>query len=396
MSGARRAQIALQRPATIARAVLVLILGLTLAAGCAQTAPTAEDLLPAGPGQTGGERAVDTLAASQAEQTLQRLLATEKPGRDLIDLGQRYRGITGQVARVANTVQPDYPLGSTQAFWVADHANSTYHQVEAVLRGKSDNLYMYVEEGVNVSQSAIDRTVREFEEVIYPTVRQYFGEEWSPGIDADPRVTMLNARIPGVVGYFTSADEYPSAVNPFSNEREMFYINVDRRVYGPGTRFYYSTLCHELQHMVHWHQNPTQDTWINEGASMLASVLCGYGVGQVATWYTEDPNVQLTGWSDDQESSIPHYAASYLFMEYFAQHYGGYEKLKTLIALPAHGPATVSAFLAQEGYAVNFNDVFADWTAANLIDDAQPAGGIYHYDVNLPRVQPQHAIRNGE
>ncbi len=378
------------------RAIFCWLLIALLAVGCAQMPPATGTPTSAGAGSTAVESAAGYPSARQAEQTLQRILATEKPERDLFDLGRRYRGVSERVERVVNSVQPDYPLGSTQAFWVADHENSTYYQIDAVLRGKSEHLYMYVEEGVNVAQSAIDRTIREFEDVIYPTVRTYFGEEWSPGVDADPRITVLNARIPGVGGYFSSADEYPNAVNPFSNEREMFYINIERRVFGPGTQFYLSTLCHEFQHMVHWRQNPTQDTWINEGASMLASVLCGYGVGQVASWYTEDANVQLTSWSGGPEESIPHYAAAYLFMEYFAQHYGGYGKLRTLIALPVQGPATVNAFLEGEGYAVDFTHVFADWTAANLIADAQPAGGIYQYDVELPRMRLQHAIRNGQ
>ena len=366
--------------------VLLLLLIILLATACVQTVPRLER--PVVPSRAVG-------SYTQAEQTLQRLLATEKPQRDLFDLGRRYKGITQSVDRVVNAETPDYARGSVQTFWVADDENKNYYQIRAVLRGKSEHLYMYVEEDLDLPQSGIDRTIREFEEVIYPKIRRYYGEELSPGVDNDPRITVLNARIPGVGGYYTSADEYPNVVNPFSNEREMFYINVDKQETGPGTEFYLSTLCHEFQHMVHWNQNATQETWLNEGASMVASTLCGYSLGDITSWYTENADVQLTSWSDDSKAALPHYAAAYLFMEYFAQHYGGYEKFKTLISLPVRGQDSINTYLAREGYAVNFDDVFADWTAANLIDDEFAADGAYYYDVRLPRMRPHQVVRSG-
>lgn len=378
---------------------LSLLVAVFLAAGCAQTVPSLEQLYPDGEQPTGIERPADPTAPlgsdTQAEETLQRLLATEKPQRDLFDLGRRYKGISQHVDRVVNAEEPNYPLGTVRSFWVADDANNTYYQIEAELRGKSQHLYMFVEADLDLPQAGIDKTIREFEEVIYPTIRRYFGEEWSPGVDNDPRITILNSRIPGVGGYYSSADEFPSVVNPFSNEREMFYINVERSEFGPGTDFYLSTLCHEYQHMVHWNQNPTQETWLNEGASMVASSLCGYTLGRITEWYATNADVQLTSWSDEPRSALPHYAAAYLFMEYFSQHYGGYEKLKTLISLPVRGQESINTYLESEGYATNFDEVFANWTAAILIDDERAADGAYYYDVQLPRVRAHQVVRSG-
>ena len=386
------------RPSAVLLFALLIAVSI-LAVACAQAVPGLDERLPESERPSGVAPSAELFSslapAAQAEQTLQRLLATEKPDRDLFDLGRRYKGIAQNVDRIVNVERPDYALGTVQTFWVADDANSTYYEIKAELRGKSEHLYMYVEEGLNLPQSGIDKTIREFENVIFPTIRRYFGEEWSPGVDNDPRITVLNARIPGVGGYYSSADEFPSEVNPFSNEREMFYINVDRQENGPGTEFYFSTLCHEFQHMVHWNKNASQETWLNEGAAMVASVLCGYSLGGIASWYAADPDVQLTHWSDDPSyrQVLPHYAAAYLFMEYFAQHYGGYESLRTLVALPQRGQATIDAYLEGAGYAVGFYDVFADWTAANYIDDERPAAGAYYYDVRLPRMRPQEIAR---
>ncbi len=377
--------------------VSLLLLAALLSAACGQNGTERETLYSASDGPAGIEASgrFKPLASQEAaEETLQRLLATDKPERDLFDIGRRYKGLTDDVPRVVNAARPDYPLETVQTFWLADDANGTYYPINAVLLGKSAHLYMYVEEGLDVPQAGIDKTLRVFEATIYPTIRWYFGAEREPGIDNDPRITVLNAHIPGVGGYYSSADGYPSAVNPYSNEREMFYINIGGRGYGPGTDNYLSTLCHEFQHMVHWNQNPTQETWLNEGAAVVASRLCGYGVGGLVNWFAENADVQLTSWSDDSSAAIPHYAAAYLFTEYFAQHYGGHEKLKDLIALPLRGQASIDAFLAQEGYDVTFYDVFADWTAANYVDDGRPDDGAYTYNVRLPNMRSQQVVRN--
>ncbi len=63
------------------------------------------------------------------------------------------------------------------------------------------------------------------------------------GIDDDVHLTILNTLGLGtnVGGYFSPGDEYPTTVNQYSNEREMFYISLD----GPlaGTADYDSTLA---------------------------------------------------------------------------------------------------------------------------------------------------------
>jgi predicted SprT family Zn-dependent metalloprotease len=43
-----------------------------------------------------------------------------------------------------------------------------------------------------------------------------------------------------------------------------------------GTPDFDSTIAHEVQHMIHWYQHERDDTWINEGSSVLAQVLNGY------------------------------------------------------------------------------------------------------------------------
>src|SRR5207237_3092571 len=127
--------------------------------------------------------------------------------------------------------------------------------------------------GVRTDAQAIESMATVFENSIYPTDRALFGSEWTPGVDNDPHITVLFSPLRGAGGSYSAADEYTKAVNPFSNEREMIYIST-----AGGWNGLESTLAHEFQHMIHWHEHPNQDIWLNEGSSVLASALHGYPV----------------------------------------------------------------------------------------------------------------------
>jgi immune inhibitor A len=246
---------------------------------------------------------------------------------------------------------------------------------------------MYVEDGVEVDQAALEQSARQFNDQIYDRNRELFGSEWTPGVDGDPRLTVLNARIPGVGGYFGGSDQVPRSANPFSNEREMFYINIDSFV--PGTEGYGSVLAHEFQHMINWHEQDQTSTWLNEGLSQLAEELNGFlGANNLAPAYLYDPDLQLTTW--DSANTTPHYAASYLFMSYFYQQYQDGGDLNRLIKDNAGKRLQVFADIASETRSdiEDFGDVYADWSIANLLNDARLADGRYSYAQLPETVEP--------
>lgn len=102
--------------------------------------------------------------------------------------------------------------------------------------------------GIILLVVGIDR----FENKTYPLNREYFGSEWTPGVDNDVHVSVLNARDLGqsVGGFYSAADEYSHLVNPYSNEKEMFYIAANRAEMQPNSSLYDGTLAHEFQHMI--------------------------------------------------------------------------------------------------------------------------------------------------
>src|SRR6185436_5100520 len=170
--------------------------------------------------------------------------------------------------------------------------DNQYKSRSAILRLVSRYAYWYVQEGETVSDADLATAAKQFDEQTVPTVHRVFGSEWSPGIDGDARVTIFLGSAPGVGAYFSSWDEYPRSVYRFSNEREMIHINLGAM--RPAAGGFDGTLAHEFQHMVHWHLNPEDDTWLDEGFAEMASSLATGGNAGGTSSFQRQPDVQLT------------------------------------------------------------------------------------------------------
>jgi len=262
--------------------------------------------------------------------------------------------------------------------------------ITAELRFITPHVYMWVETGSQVSQEELEESALRFETHTYPTNRQFFGTEWTPGVDNDVHLSVLNAHNLGwsIGGYFSSADEYSRLANPYSNEREMFYINLDGRK--PGDEEYDATLAHEFQHMIHWYNDRNEDTWLNEGLAMLAEQLNGFDTGGVEYAYLATPDTQLTSWPDGPEDASANYGASYLFSAYFLDRFGA-ELTRAMIARDENGQLGIDQALANAGLNLSFDDIFADWLVANYLDNPDLENGRWGYrDLALSSVALDH------
>lgn len=307
---------------------------------------------------------------SAAYQTLQKLDEMVVPARDPYALAARLKYKNGEPIDHGTDKQPgNYPVGHKDVFNVSDIENRNYYTITATVKKVTNHAYWYAQDGRAVDQAALDKMAAAFEQTIYPTDRQLFGSEWTPGVDNDPRITVLLAPLRGAGGSYSAADEYTRAVNPFSNEREMIYIST-----GGGWVGLESTLAHEFQHMIHWHEHPNQDIWLNEGSSVLASALNGYTVLGVDGDFMRDPDVQLNAWQASPGLARPNYGAAFLFLDYLRTHYGGDPVIRAVISAPEPGVKAIDTALASLGYSDRFVDAFKKWTLANLLD-GQPGTG---------------------
>jgi immune inhibitor A len=338
-----------------------------------------------------------TITAAE-RATARQVAQASLPPRDLMDLGQRFQGLPADLPRLASGPTPAYSLGDRLAYWIHDIRTNSYFSAEAMLRYETAHAYWWVEAGYEIDQAALERSAIRFETQTYPVTRHYFGSEWRPGIDGDPRIFIFLGRVPGVGGYFAGSDAYPSELRPWSNEHEMFYINLENAM--PGNDYFDGILAHEFQHMIHWALDRDEDTWVNEGLSELASQVNGYDVGASALAFALNPDTQLNAWTE-LEDAAAHYGASYLFFSYILERRGP-AIIRQLVSEPANGIAGVEAVLwpapiegpggilaeppwLQAAQApASFLDLFADWTIANYLDDPDWDDGRYGYvDLNI-------------
>jgi immune inhibitor A len=322
------------------------------------------------------------------------LTSTLRPPRDLYALTQRLklRSLTPIDPYVRH--QPvDYPTGSTTNFYLSNAKQDGFISAPATLVYKTAHTYFYVQQGYKADAAALARAADTFEQHSYAVDRATFGQEWSPGVDDDQHITIFNGLLPpAVAGYFSGEDLFPTAVNRFSNQRKMIFMNLTYTK--PGSTYYNAVLAHEFQHMIHFSLHPADEAWINEGDSMLAEELNGYGDGGYAAIKDSASGAQLTTW--DQSGSGQYYGGGYLWMLYLYEHYGGARLTRAeMAASSASNMAVFDQVLAKLGYHQKADDVFADWVAANFLNDRSLANGQYGYTRTAAKAAPDASLAAG-
>jgi immune inhibitor A len=334
-------------------------------------------------------------------ETLTILENTFIPANDPIELAHR---LFHQDILPSTQAPPAFydQAGAKQSFWIGDGDVQNF-RVQATLRYVTDHAYFWIEDTVSYRQSDLITLADTFENKIYPTDREFFGSEWTPGVDGDPHIYILYASGigEGIAGYFSSADEYPPQINRFSNGHEMFMINADNSPL--DDEYTFGVLAHELQHMIHWYQDRNETNWISEGFSELAVMLNNFYTGGFDALYTSAPDLQLNDWPDDsKEDSTPHYGASFLFLTYFLDRFGE-AATKALVANPDNGLKSVDTTLqkinavdSQTGEPITAKSFFLDWVITNYLMDRNVGDGRFSYTKyrGAPRAEPTESFHN--
>jgi hypothetical protein len=269
------------------------------------------------------------------------------------------------------------------------------------LRYRSEHAYFWFERGTPVDPVALETTARFFEEHIWPLNTSLFGEAWSPGIDGDSRLHIINQETiePGVMGAFNPQDQCPRSICPTSNQREIIYISLD---FAPlNSEEYLTTLAHEHQHLIQHHVDGNETRWLNEGLSQLAEHLNGfhprYIGGENLVDFLRAPDHYLNGWAENEFELARYYGAGYLFLVYLYERFG-IDFIRQLASSDYDGLAAVQATLAEMVPTLSVDDVFADWIIANYLDDPYAGSGLYYYQsMDLPaQIRPERLEINDQ
>ena len=202
------------------RSVVAVVAALLIITACTPPVLTPSPS-PAGTGSAGSSTPLPTgpSAAALPDMT-QTLLTNPLPVADTFALTRAMRGRDGIPANPHEPVRTTPPVenvGTSKPFWTYDFAAKKNLRITATLRIQTTNAKWWVQDDITVDVTALKQNADFFESNIYPTNRRLYGSEWSPGVDGDPRVDIMVARIPGsAAGYYSSTDELPLWVNEFS------------------------------------------------------------------------------------------------------------------------------------------------------------------------------------
>jgi immune inhibitor A len=308
--------------------------------------------------------------------------STLLPKRDNYAVYSRLRAPVTSTVRT--TTKRVYKVGDQETFTVFDLEKKQPYKVNAVAVAVTPHLYMFADVNSRQDRAQLARVAQQFEDKVYPTTRQFFGSEASPGVDNDPRVVVLNTPLKLAVGYYSSDDGLLRTVNPNSNEREMFYIGAD-----PASESsYLSVLAHEFQHMIHNNNLPHQDLWLNEGQSVLAQVLNGYSSAGYEIAYMGRPATQLGTWACSTCNTARYYGAGYVFLSHIQDRYG-FEAVRDIATngKALTGMASVDFAMYQNVPGADHLTVFKGFVAANYLN-GRTQDPNYTYKNIRSRVEP--------
>jgi hypothetical protein len=284
---------------------------------------------------------------------------------------------------------PDNPqVGDSWTWWlwVHDPMPPHFEQTVCTVRGKSDRGYVVVRDSdwlVSMDQADVDKILEAWESSSpgpFPEMGIYEIDSMAFGVppdelDNDPRIYQVwfDFNI-SADGFFFWFDELPEGATPgyHSNECEVVYLNSTSQG-GPGGDYMNAVTTHELEHMIHWKYDDDETSWVDEGLAELA--MWFYGHPDVISGFSGSPDNSLIVWT----GSWADYIKTYLWSLYFYERYGGLEAIFSVLHQPANSIAGYEAVLDEYGYSEDFEDVFADWIAANFLSDTSLADGRFGY-----------------
>lgn len=302
-----------------------------------------------------------------------------------------------------------------------------YVRKNATLKAETTHVVIYVDNN-DLSQYTAqepgiwDTLTNLWETKIYPGDTGTFGAE--SDVDGNGKlIVFLSGELGAptssgiLLGYYAANDVYYSqdttaactaANGKGSNYADMFYLNSLNNILAAGAtatdtinRVYPDTLAHEFQHLINFnqhvfvHQGGTlEDTWINEGLSMVAEEIGGYGwnidkgrrTGALYMDRLTGANLSyngrsLTYWEGDP---VGNYEAAHSFFRYYTDRVGS-QILGSLVQTDQVGLTNLSSALG-----LSFARAYAEWTTAVFFSNELLTPVVDQFDFKGANWTPLH------
>jgi len=295
-------------------------------------------------------------------------------------------------------------LGSIKNFFTYNFVTKSYNTVNAKLLSKGTRVQIWVDTtelaNNHASQGVADTLLNSLENQTTALSRdpakgivkldeQYFGSP--PNKDGDNLTDFLvydikdgwngNTVTTFTAGYF-DPDDQRDITN--SNKKDLLYIDTYPGIFSNGTRNAQNplgTLAHEYQHLIHYNYDKKEISFVNEGLSEIASVVCGYPLRSPAQYF-KNTNIPLVNWntSVNNKDVLADYSRAALFTLYYDEQMGD-SVLQKVVQDTLVGITGLNHVFSS--YSYNFSEIFQNFTIANTLKNKN-INSKYGYTYNIP------------
>ena len=281
----------------------------------------------------------------------------------------------------------------TRSFRARTATDDSWYDISSTLLGSGSSVEVFVEDGHGITLTTAQSIADEFDANIYDMIHENFGTEVD--VDANDKVTILLLDIIDgftgdggyVAGYFDPTHMFSSATEPNSNEADMLFMDVDPLT--PGSAEFYSTMAHEMQHLVNFSltyldDQTIQDTWINEGLSTGAEYIYqGDHIASRINYYNADPTTSIRNGNNfyvwygfwelaegGPKDALANYSTVYLFFQWLRIHASNDTSIYSDILGSEHRDFNAVVDAAADLIHPSLNtweELLAAWMQANLL-----------------------------
>jgi hypothetical protein len=322
---------------------------------------------------------------------------------------------------------------NSKSFYALNIATDKHYKVKAELLAEGDHCNVWVEKGSGVKKAQAQVFANEYDQKIYSQMISAFGllnpsyegetfsnimefADWLGDEDGKLCILLLNIKDnykqgvneSYVAGYFWNGNFFSERQVSGSNQCDMIYIDTNPGMRDEYIEEAYSTLAHEMQHMISFvtgvikrvdgdNYDPL-NTWIDEGLSSAAEYITyGHRTDRIS-WYNDNGIKNTKGeyiikglidqgnnffiWDnhsnekDGQYAILDDYATVYLFFQWLRIQNDTTVYRKIISSTVGNYVAVTSAT------GVNWDNLLRNWMAANYINDNTGTYG-YKGDISI-------------
>ena len=327
--------------------------------------------------------------------TLGALAELEIPGYNHADFISRFEEVDISISPPSSP--PLYQVGDRESFFVS--LTGPRESAPFELRGMTENVLIWVHESVAYSRNRAQALADRVETEVVQWFRQFLDFQQPPGIDGDPRLTvlMIQRRL-AFHGLFDQRSVLPRGLEPTSNERELLVVDF----YGfDGTarreNAIIGAIALSYQELLLRIRDAYEEAWLVSGLSTYFDHYFGtqlFSFGQFDE-FLQAPNIRPNAFQLNVLQGpccLAQTGGAGLFLIYAAEQYGD-DIIARIHADSDYGWRSIDKVL-REYAGVNADEVFADWVVANYYREGDSRFGYQDLPDELSPSQPGATLRS--